>query len=154
MLVLTWGLRHFWKRGNIRNGCVQIEHWGTSACFVWRFQENSMQSLSAFELFFDYKRNCKSFIFVHSLIIGFLWFVYGSNLRKRYTLGLLQRVTWGAPSSWLGVNSPQPFDTLFDSVRWAPFSLALQLCSRQFITKWCKIYTKLTPDLKNHEELG
>ena len=40
---------------------------------------------------------------------------YGSNSRKRYTLRL---------------KSPQPFDTLFDSLRWAPFSLALHLlCS-------------------------
>ena len=42
------GLRHFWKRGNIRKGCIKIEDWGTSVYFVLRFQENSMQSLSAF----------------------------------------------------------------------------------------------------------
>ena len=40
-------------------------------------------------LFFGYKRNSKSFIFFHSLIIEFLWFAYGSNSRKRYTLRLL-----------------------------------------------------------------
>ena len=27
MLVLTWGLRHFWKIWNIRKGCVTIEDW-------------------------------------------------------------------------------------------------------------------------------
>ena len=31
-----------------RKGCVTIEDWGTSVYFVLRFQENSMQSLSAF----------------------------------------------------------------------------------------------------------
>ena len=50
----------------------------------------------------------------------------------------------------MGVKSPQPFDTLFDSLRWAPFSLALHSCSSKVITKWSKIYTKQTPDFKNH----
>ena len=35
------------KRWNIRKGSVKIEDWGTSVYFVLRFQENSMQSLSA-----------------------------------------------------------------------------------------------------------
>ena len=47
LLVLAWGLRYFWKRESIRKGCVEIEDWGTSVYFVWRFQENYMQSLSA-----------------------------------------------------------------------------------------------------------
>ena len=102
------------KRGDIRKGCFKIEDWVTSVYFALCFQENSMQSLSAFKLFFGYKRNSKSFIFFHSLIIEFLWFAYGSNSRKRYTLRL---------------KSPKSFDTLFDSLRWAPFSLALHLCS-------------------------
>ena len=41
-------MRHFWKRGDIGKGCVKIEDWGASVYFVLRFQENSMQSLSAF----------------------------------------------------------------------------------------------------------
>ena len=44
---------------------------------------------------------------------------------------------------------PSPSDTL----RWAPFSLALHLCSREVITKWGKIYTRLAPDFKNHRNL-
>ena len=44
-----------------------------------------------FLIVFGYKRNSKSFIFFHSLIIEFLWFVYGSNSRKRYTLRLLSK---------------------------------------------------------------
>ena len=42
------GLRHFWKRGDIRKGCVKIEDWGTSVYFALSFQENSLQNLSAF----------------------------------------------------------------------------------------------------------
>ena len=42
------------------------------------------------------------------------WFAYGSNSRKRYALRLI---------------SPKSFNTLFDSLRWAPFSLALHLSS-------------------------
>ena len=35
-------------------------------------------------------------------------------------------------------------------LRWAPFSLALHLCSSKVIKKWSKIYTKLTSDFKNY----
>ena len=38
----------FLKKGNIRKGCVEIEDLGTSVHFALGFQENSMQSLSAF----------------------------------------------------------------------------------------------------------
>ena len=68
------GAEIFWERGNIRKGCVEIEDWGTSVYFVLEFQENSIQNLSAFLLFFGYKKNSKSSIFFHSLIIEFLWF--------------------------------------------------------------------------------
>ena len=36
------------KKGGIRKGCVKIEDWVTSVYFALCFQENSMQSLSAF----------------------------------------------------------------------------------------------------------
>ena len=42
------GVEIFWRRENIRKGCVEIEDWGTSVYFVSGFQENSMQSLPAF----------------------------------------------------------------------------------------------------------
>ena len=64
----------FEKEGASEEGCVEIENWGISAHFVLWLQENPMQSLSAFLLFFGNKRNSKSFILFHSLIIGFLWF--------------------------------------------------------------------------------
>ena len=85
------GVEIFLKRGNIRKGCVEIEDWATSVYFELRFQKDSMQSLSAFQFFFVYKRYYKSFIFFHSLIIEFLWFAYGSNSRERYTLRLLSK---------------------------------------------------------------
>ena len=47
-----------------------------------------------------------------------------------------------------GVRFPQSFDTLFYSLRWAPFSLVLHLCSSKAILQ------KLTPDVKNHSNLG
>ena len=128
-LILIWGLRYFWKRGNIRKGCTEIEDWDTSVYFVLRFQENSMQSMSAFYLFFGYKRISKCFIFFQFLIIEFRWFVYGSNSRKRYTLRLFSKCLVRSTLLSIGVKSPQPFNSLFDSLRWVPFSLALHLCS-------------------------
>ena len=42
------GLRHFWKKGNIRKRYAKIEDWGTSVYSVLRFQENYVKNLSAF----------------------------------------------------------------------------------------------------------
>ena len=83
-----------------------------------------------FLIVFGYKRNSKSFIFFHYLIIEFLWFAYGSNSRKRYTPRLLSNWSVSSKLHPTGYNiPPQPFDYLFHSLRWAPFSLALHLCS-------------------------
>ena len=54
---------------------------------------------------------------------------YGSNSRKRYTLRLLPKCLVRSTLPPIGGKVPQPFDILFDSLRWAPFSLALHLCS-------------------------
>ena len=54
---------------------------------------------------------------------------YGSNSRKRYTLRLLSKCLVRSTLPPIGGKVPPPFDTLFDSLRWAPFSLALHLCS-------------------------
>ena len=55
---------------------------------------------------------------------------YGSNSRKIYTLRLLSKcLVWSTLLPIGGKVPPQPFDTLFDSLRWAPFNLALHLCS-------------------------
>ena len=68
------GLRYFEKEGTSEKGCVEIEDWDTSVRFVLGFQECSMQSLSAFLLFFGNKENSKSSIFFHSLIIEYFLF--------------------------------------------------------------------------------
>ena len=73
---------------------------------------------------------------------------YGLNSSKRYTLRLLPKCLVRSTLLPIEVNLPQPFDTLFDSLRWVPFSLALHFCSSWVITKWCKIYTK-TDSWKN-----
>ena len=57
------GLRYFWKRGNIRKGCLEIKDWSTSTYFLLGFQENYIQSLSAFSLFFGYKREIRKDLF-------------------------------------------------------------------------------------------
>ena len=74
---------------------------------------------------------------------------YGSNSRKRYTLRLLS-MCLGRTTPHIGGKAFPSFDSLFDSHRWARFSLALHLCSSYVITKWCKIYTKTDSGFKNH----
>ena len=123
LLVLTWGLRYFWKKRSIRKGCVEIEKWGMSLYFVMRFQENYMQSLSAYE---GVLKALFSFI---------LWLLnssdlpsYGPNSRKRYSLRLL-KICLGRSTPRVGSKDTPPlFYSLFDSFRWAPFSLAYNLC--------------------------
>ena len=75
---------------------------------------------------------------------------YGSNSRKRYTLRLLSKCLVKSSLLLIGGKVPPTLRYFFDSLRWAPFSLALHLCSSYVITKWSKIYTKLTPDFKIH----
>ena len=45
LLVLTWGLIYFWKRGNMKKRCVEIKDWRTSVHFVLKLQENSIFAL-------------------------------------------------------------------------------------------------------------
>ena len=42
------GVGIFLKKGTSEKGCVEIKDWGTFVHFELGFQENSMQSLSAF----------------------------------------------------------------------------------------------------------
>ena len=85
---------------------------------------------------------------------------YGSKLRKIYTLRLLSKClgksTPPPPLAPIRGKVPsQPFDSLFDSLRCAPVSLALHLCSGQVITKWCKVYTKTGSWFQNsYEDVG
>ena len=38
MLALTWGLRYFRKRGDIKKGCTEIEDWGFSVHFMFQLR--------------------------------------------------------------------------------------------------------------------
>ena len=77
---------------------------------------------------------------------------YGSNLRKRYTLRLLLKCLVRSTLLPIGVKSPQPFNTLFDFLWWAPFSLALFYVSYY---KMVKIYTKTDCRFqKSYKEFG
>ena len=106
LLVLTWGLRYFWKRGNIRKGCVEIEDWGTSVYFVLRFQENSMQSLPYFLVTKGILKALFSFI---PWLMNFSDLPnYGSNSWKRYTLRLLSKCLLRGTLLPIGVKSPNP----------------------------------------------
>ena len=60
----------FEKEGTSEKGCIEIEDWGNFVHSLLGFQENSMQSLSAF----CNKINSKSSIFFRFLIIDFSWF--------------------------------------------------------------------------------
>ena len=59
------------KEETSEKGCIEIEDWGACVHFVLGFQE---KNLSAFLLIYGNKKNSKSFIFFHSLIIEFPWF--------------------------------------------------------------------------------
>ena len=84
---------------------------------------------------------------------------YSSISRKRYTLRLLSMCLGSStnplpPLPVLGVKS-SPFDSLFNSLRWDPFSLALHLCFSWDITNWRKIYIKTDSWIQiSHEEFG
>ena len=125
LLVLTWGLRYFWKRGSIKKGCVEIEDWGTFVYYVLRSQESYMQSLST------YKGIQKAlFSFISWSLNSADLPNYGSKSRKRYTLRLLPKSLGRSNPLLIRREVPsQPFDSLFDSLRWVPYSLALYLCS-------------------------
>ena len=75
---------------------------------------------------------------------------YSSNSKEQHIPRLLSKCLVRSTHLPVGGKVPEPFDTLFDSLRWAPFSLVLQLCSSKAITK---LIQKLTPDFKNHRNL-
>ena len=105
------------KKEHQEKRSVEIEGWGTSVHFVLGFQENSMESLSAFLMFFANKKNSKNSIYFTPWFTEFLSFIeyhsfpiYKSNSRKRYALKLLPmclgRSTLSVPL--LGVKSTPP----------------------------------------------
>ena len=109
LLVLAWGLRHFWKRRNIRKGCVRIEYWGTSAYFVSGFEENSMQNKSVCFLIVFIKGILKAFFSLISRLLNLFDLPnYGSKSRKRYSLRLLSECLGRSTLSLSEVKSPHP----------------------------------------------
>ena len=89
LLVLTWGLRYFCKKGNIRKGCVKIQDWGTSVYFVSGFQILCKACL-LFNCFLVIKWILKALFSCMSGLLNFSDLPsYDSNLRKRYKLELL-----------------------------------------------------------------
>ena len=126
LFVITWGLRYLWIRGNIKKGCFEIEDWGTSVHVVFEFRENFKKIL--FYCFLPIKRILKalfSFIPWLSKLSGLS--SYDFNSKKRYTLRILSMCL--GSSTLLFEVKPSTFNSLFDCLRWAPFSLALHLCS-------------------------
>ena len=119
-----------------------------------------MQSLPTFLLHFDNKKDSISSNFFHSLITDFLWVallwlkleerIHTKAIFYRYKVILLsmclERSTH--PSSALGVNH----SLLFDSLVWVHITLALHLCFRYDITKWCKIYTNTDSWFEKYQE--
>ena len=146
LLVLTWRLRYFWKRGSIRKGCVEIEDWGTSVYFVFRFQENYMRSMSA------YKGILKALFSFIPWLLNFSDLPnYGSKSRKRYTLRLLSKCAGRSNPLPIRDKVPsQQFDSFFDSLRWAPFSLALHYVLAKLLQNDAKFIQKLAPGFKNY----
>ena len=129
LLVLTWGLRYFRKRENIRKRVPWnrgLRHLCT--LFIGGFKIIPCKLCLLFNCFLLIKRILKAlFSFIPWLLNNSELPSYVSNSRKRYTLTLLSMCLEGLLPI-LGVKPPH-FDSLFDSLKWALFSLALDLCS-------------------------
>ena len=123
LLILSWGLRYFWKSENIRTGCVEIEE---------GFKKILCKAFLLFNCFLVIKGIPKAlFSFIPWLLSFSDLPHYRSNSRKRYTLRLLSKCLGRSTPSPSGVKSPPTLRfPLPSSSRWAPFNLALHLCSR------------------------
>ena len=123
LFILTWGLSIFEKEETSEKRCVEIEHWGTSVPLYQGLKKITCKASLLFYCFLPIKIILKVlFSFIPWLLNFFDLPSYGSNSRKRYTLRLF--------SMCLGKSTPVsakklPFDSLFDTLRWPPFSLAL-----------------------------
>ena len=126
------GLRCFWKRG--RKQCWMRWNRGLRHLCILCIGVSRTFYAKACLLF-----NC--FLVIKGILKALFSFIpwllnfsdlpnSGSNSRKRYTLRLLPKCLVRSTPLPIGVKSSQPSNTLFDSFRWAPFSLALYLCSR------------------------
>ena len=92
------GLRHFWKRWNIRKGCVAIEYWGTLYTLHWGFEKILCKASLSFICFLVIKGILKTlFSFIPWLLNFSNLPNYGSNSRKIYTLRLLSKCLVNPP---------------------------------------------------------
>ena len=82
------------------------------------------------------------------------WLLNFSDLPMAQIWGKDLHYGYGAPSSLFGVKSPQPFDTPFDSLRWAPLSLVYTYVLAKLLRNGAKFIQKLIPDFKNHSNLA
>ena len=110
LLVLACGLRHSWKRRNIRKGCIEIEDWGICIHCIGFSRKFYAKACLLFNCFLVTKRILKAlFSFVPWLLNFSDLPNYGSNSRKRLTL----------LSKCLVRSTLLPIDGKIDSFRWA-----------------------------------
>ena len=87
-----WGLRYFWKRGNIRKGCVKIEDWGPLYNLYQCFRKILCKGCLIFNCCLVIKGILKALFPFVPWLLNFSDFPnFGSNSRKRYTLTLLSK---------------------------------------------------------------
>ena len=130
LLVLTWGLRYFWQKGNIREKVRWnrgLSHPCTLCIGVSR--KFYAKTVCFFIVFLLIKRILRALFSFIPWLLNFSDLPgYGSNSRKRYTLRLLS-MCLRRSNHRIEDKVPSSFNSLFDSLRWAPFGLALHLCA-------------------------
>ena len=125
LLALTWGLRYFWERGNIRKRVCWNR--GFRHLCVGVSKKIICKTYLLVYYFLLIKINLKAlFCFIPWLLNFSGLLSYDLNWKWRYTLRLLS-ICLGRSIHPTGENPP--FDSFFDSLRWAPFSLASHLYS-------------------------
>ena len=97
-LVLTWGLRYFWKRGNTRKECVEIEDWGTSAYLCWDFKKVLCKACLRFNCFLVIKGILKALFSFISWLLNLSYLPMVQNREKictKATVKLVLKIIWG-----------------------------------------------------------
>ena len=99
-LVLTWGLRYFWKRENIRKECVEIEDWGTSAYLCWDFKKVLCKACLPCNCFLVIKGILKALFSFISWLLNFSDLPnYGIKIEEKIctkaTVKLVLKIIWG-----------------------------------------------------------
>ena len=121
LLVLTWQLTCFWKKGNIRKGCVENEDWGTSEYFVWGFKKVLCKACLLFNCLLVIKRIVKALFSFIPWSLNFSDLLWLKFKEKIYTKAIAIVSSEEHPFPYWGKVPPSQ---LFDSLRWGSFSLA------------------------------